>query len=75
MNTTENTNRQTSSGFEIRAYKPIELRKIFGLGYKAFRRQVEPFKDEIGEVIGKRYTPRQVEIIISHLGAPCTIYE
>lgn len=75
MNTAENTNRQTSSGFEIRAYKPIELRKAFGLGYKAFRRQIWPFRDEIGEVTGKFYTPRQVEIIISHLGAPCTIYE
>ena len=75
MNTAENTNRQTSSGFEIRAYKPIELRKIYGMGYKAFRRHIDQFKGEIGELKGKYYTPKQVEIIAHHLGAPCTIYE
>jgi hypothetical protein len=75
MNTTENTSKQTDKGFEVRAYKPTELRKIYGLGYKAFRRQIEAFKDEIGELKGKHYTPRQIEIIVHHLGAPYTIYE
>ena len=56
--------------FMLRAYSPKEMRNLYGVSPRTFKKWTENFKNEIGEVKGKFYTVAQVKIIIEKLGAP-----
>jgi hypothetical protein len=56
--------------FEIKAYTPKELRGEYGVSDKTFASWLSKFRDKVGEVKGKTYTPAQVQIIVEHLGEP-----
>lgn len=58
--------------FSIRAYKAKELAAFYGLSKYIFLKKLKSFEDEIGKRIGQYYTPKQVGIIVSKLGAPET---
>lgn len=44
-----------------------ELAAYFRVSLKTLSRWTEPIKEEIGEYQGRKYTPKQVKIILSHL--------
>jgi hypothetical protein len=55
---------------EIKAYSKMELVNLYGVSYKTFCAWLKPFKNEIGEYNGKRYTIAQVQIIFNKIGTP-----
>lgn len=55
---------------EVRAYKDWQLREMYGVSYKTWKRWLAPFSKEIGKVNGRLYTPKQVRIIFELLDPP-----
>ena len=45
-----------------------ELKNYYQVSYTTLQKWLAPFENEIGKMIGGKYTPRQVEIIKSKLG-------
>ena len=56
--------------FNLKPYTPKELRELYGVSRITFNSWLKPFKNEIGEVIGRCYTVNQVRIITQKLGLP-----
>lgn len=54
----------------VKAYTQYQLIALYGVSRNTFLSWLKPFKDEIGELIGKCYTPKQVRIIFSKLEPP-----
>ena len=44
-----------------------ELAQRWNVSDRTVRRWIKPFKDELGEIKGKLFTPKQVKIILEHL--------
>lgn len=59
--------------FILRAYSPKEIRNLYGISARSFKKWTEHFKDEIGEAKGRYYNVAQVKIIIERLGTPGVI--
>lgn len=56
--------------FVLRAYTPKEMRNLYGVSPHIFKKWIEDFQDEIGELKANSYTISQVKIIIDKLGVP-----
>jgi hypothetical protein len=56
--------------FVLRAYTPKEMRNLYGVSPHIFKKWIEDFKEEIGELKANSYTIFQVKIIIDKLGVP-----
>ncbi len=56
----------------IQAYTTKELAAIFKTTPKTFRKWIFVIKDQIGVRIGNYFSPKQVKIIVEHLGKPFT---
>lgn len=56
--------------FKIKSYSAKELRNLYDVSHKTFSSWLKPIKDLIGIVEGKKYSPKQVKIIVEHLGEP-----
>jgi len=56
--------------FVLKAYSPKEIRALYGISDLVYKSWTKPFKSEIGDLVGKYYTVKQVQIIIGHLGVP-----
>lgn len=58
----------------IRSYSQKELRVLYGdktpISWETFSAWIDPFKNLIGELKGRKYTPRQVAIIFEKVGNP-----
>lgn len=55
---------------DIRTYQPMSLGELasrWNVSVRTVRRWIRPFRDELGTVHGKLFTPRQVKIILDHL--------
>ncbi len=65
---------KSTTTIALKAYSPKELRDIYGVSVKTFRVWLEPHKETIGKLCGKRYTVKQVEFIFSVLGTPGHIH-
>lgn len=50
--------------------KPWQLREMYGIGEKGWHAWLKPFKEKIGPLRGKQFTPAQVKIIYECLGEP-----
>ena len=59
--------------FMLRAYTPKEMRNLYGVSSHIFKKWIEDFHDEIGELKANSYTIAQVKIIIDKLGVPGTV--
>jgi hypothetical protein len=59
---------------QLRAYSLKELSGLYELSGKSMKTWLAPFKQEIGQRVGRFYTPKQMKIIFKKLGAPCTYY-
>ena len=64
------SNKTTDGQFALKAYSPKELRNLYGVSARTFKKWTESFEPEIGMVKGKYYTVTQVKIIIDKLGTP-----
>jgi transposase len=60
----------TEGQFMLKAYSPKEIRNMYGVSALTFKKWIEDFTEELGELKGKYYTVAQVKLIIDHLGAP-----
>jgi transposase len=56
--------------FTIQSYSIKELRQLYNVSVKTWSSWVAPFKEHLGDIKGKRYTPKQVAVLVSHLGEP-----
>lgn len=68
MNDNEKSN--NSGEPRIKAYKLIELARMYGVDRRTFLRWLDPFKKLIGKRNGDYYTVKQVEKIFKSLGLP-----
>lgn len=59
--------------FMLRAYTPKEMRNLYGVSPHIFKKWIEDFQNEIGELKANSYTIAQVKIIIDKLGVPGTV--
>ncbi|WP_113636090.1 helix-turn-helix domain-containing protein [Nubsella zeaxanthinifaciens] len=58
-----------TADFTIKAYTKKQLAAFYGVSRSTFRRWINQISD-LGEYIGKTYTPAQVKKIVEHLGTP-----
>jgi len=56
--------------FQLRAYTPKEIRVLYGLSQRSFKTWTDPHKEELGPLVGKYYTVKQVKFIIDTFGVP-----
>lgn len=54
----------------IKSYNRKELTALYGESDKTLRAWLHTHSNEIGNISGKRYTPRQVAVIFDKLGIP-----
>lgn len=59
--------------FQLKPYTPKELRQLYGVSPWTFQKWIKPFKEMIGEPIGRMYNVHQVKAIIEQLGFPETL--
>jgi transposase len=55
---------------KIKPKNKKELAALYGVSVKTFNKWIEPFKDKIGKMQGRMYTPKQVRVIFDCLGEP-----
>ena len=62
---------------EIKAkpYSNKELCEMYGVCNRTMTKWLYPFKEEVGEKLGRYYTIRQVQTIFNHLGEPYIMLE
>lgn len=60
----------TETATKIKAYTQKELLNMYEVTWKTFSAWIKPFKAEIGDYNGRRYTVKQVRIIFEQLGEP-----
>jgi hypothetical protein len=56
--------------FILKPYTPKELRTLYGVSRVTFNKWLEPFKKEMGAVLGRCYNVHQVRFLIEKLGFP-----
>lgn len=56
--------------FVIQAYSPKQIKRLYNVGTKTWLSWLKPIKETIGALEGKVYTPKQIQVIVSHLGEP-----
>jgi hypothetical protein len=61
--------------FEMRPYKLKELSELYKVCPRTLKRWAEPFREEMGELVGGYYLIPQIELLIKHIGLPYFIYE
>lgn len=58
--------------FTIQAYSPKQIKTLYNVGSKTWKSWLQPICKAVGELKGKVYTPKQIQIIVEHLGEPGT---
>lgn len=53
-----------------KAMNKTKLAALYNVHIDTFSKWLEPFSDKIGNVTGRIFTPKQVEIIFECLGEP-----
>ncbi len=56
--------------FTIQPYSKEQLAQLYGCSLRILRSWLKPIHAQIGIYNGKTYTPKQVLIIINHIGEP-----
>ncbi len=64
------SNKTEEGKFVLRAYTPKEMRNLYGVSSHIFKKWIEDFQDDIGELKANSYTIAQVKIITDKLGVP-----
>jgi hypothetical protein len=59
---------------QLRAYSLKELSGMYECSGKSMKTWIAPFKQEIGQRVGRFYNPKQMKIIFEKLGVPGTFY-
>lgn len=54
----------------VKPYTQFQLIALYGVSRKKFIAWIDDFKDELGELKGKCYTPKQVRLIFLKLDPP-----
>lgn len=65
--------KNVSKSFEFKPYSKKELRAMYGVSKHVFNQLIRPYENEIGTIIGKYLSVKQVETIIEKLGMPKTV--
>ena len=58
------------SGFSIQPYTQKELAARYRCSTKTFRRWLLQLRVNLGPRVGRSYSPKQVGVIVEHLGEP-----
>ncbi|MDX9932938.1 MAG: hypothetical protein RB294_10175 [Bacteroidales bacterium] len=48
----------------------LELSKLYRVSEYTMRRWLKPIRKQLGERIGQKYSPKQVQMIFDHLNPP-----
>ncbi len=59
----------------VQPYSKKELCDLYNIKHRVLAGWLAPFKHEIGEMTGRYYTAKQVEIIFDKIGLPYDIKE
>jgi transposase len=54
----------------VKAYSQKEIIALYGVSRKIFIKWLAPFTNDVGTLVGKIYTPKQVRIIFQKLDPP-----
>ena len=68
--TVEAFSRAQNKAIFVKPYTAKELRGLYGVCDKTFRKWIHPFAEEIGQKNGAYFTVRQVKIIFDRLDIP-----
>jgi len=60
----------SQEAFPIRPYSPKELATLYCCNVKTFMKWLQHLQKELGPRTGHFYNPRQVRLIVNHLGTP-----
>lgn len=60
----------SNDSFHIRLYNHRELSNLYRCSEKTFRKWLRPIERALGPRVGAYFNPRQVKMIIEHLGTP-----
>lgn len=64
-----------SNIIKVQPYSRKELCNIYNINRRQLAKWLEPFKEEVGELKGRLYTTKQVEIIFEKIGLPYCLNE
>ncbi|MFN8248900.1 MAG: hypothetical protein U0T68_08130 [Ferruginibacter sp.] len=64
-----------SNTVRVQPYSKKELCDLYNVKHRVLAGWLARFKDEIGEITGRYYTAKQVEIIFDKIGLPYDIKE
>lgn len=58
---------------EVRPHNLKELAHLYKVDVRTFTKWLRPYKDEIGIIVGRVFTVKQVETIFDKLGYPYVV--
>ena len=64
-----------SNIIKVQPYSRKELCNIYNINRRQLTKWLDPFKEEVGELQGRLYTTKQVEIIFEKIGLPYCLSE
>lgn len=65
---------ETKSYIDIKAYSKQEVADIYEISQKSLTTWLDSIDGKLGPLIGRFYSPRQVEIIFKEYGIPKRLY-
>ena len=54
----------------IKPYSKNELAQLYGVSLHTLIKWLHPFAEQIGQYVGRCYTPKQIKIIFNLIGEP-----
>lgn len=48
----------------------LELSRLYNVSEYTMRRWLKPIREQLGDRVGQKYTPKQVQLIFDHLNPP-----
>lgn len=59
---------------QLKAYSLSEVAVLYEVSGKTLNTWLKPFKKEIGQKLGRYYTPKQMRLIFERLGMPNSLF-
>jgi transposase len=59
---------------QLKAYSLTEVAMLYEVSGRTLKTWLTPFKSEIGQKVGRYYTPKQMKVIFERLGMPDSLF-
>ena len=59
---------------QLKAYSLSEVAMLYEVSGKTLKTWLKPFNNEIGQKLGRYYTPKQMKLIFERLGMPNSLF-